>query len=168
MGFHALLQGIFLTQVPNWGLPHCRQMLYRVSQQGTSLHGHLGPVAKNLPANAGGARNVGLILGLGRSPGGGRGSPLQYSFLQNSHRQRHLAGYSPPGSSVHGFLQARIVEWAATPSSRGSSQSRDQTCVSYISCTGRQILYHCATWEVPVNGCKGTLAISININSLSL
>ena len=32
---------------------------------------------------------------------------------------------SPPGSSVHGTLQARILEWVATPSSRGSSQPRD-------------------------------------------
>ena len=37
---------------------------------------------------------------------------------------------SPPGSSVHGILQARILEWVAMPSSRGSSQPRDQTCVS--------------------------------------
>ena len=36
-------------------------------------------------------------------------------------------GCSPPGSSVHGILQARILEWVATPSSRGSSQPRDQT-----------------------------------------
>ena len=34
---------------------------------------------------------------------------------------------SPPGSSVHGMLQARILEWVAMPSSRGSSQPRDQT-----------------------------------------
>ena len=33
---------------------------------------------------------------------------------------------SPPSSSVHGILQARILEWVAMPSSRGSSQSRDQ------------------------------------------
>ena len=32
---------------------------------------------------------------------------------------------SPPGSSVHGILQARILEWVAMPSSRGSSQPRD-------------------------------------------
>ena len=32
---------------------------------------------------------------------------------------------SPPGSSVHGLLQARVLEWVAMPSSRGSSQSRD-------------------------------------------
>ena len=40
-------------------------------------------VVKNLPANAGDIRDVGLIPGLGRSPGGGHGNPLQYSFLEN-------------------------------------------------------------------------------------
>ena len=35
--------------------------------------------------------------------------------------------WSPPGSSVHGILQARILQWVATPSSRESSQPRDQT-----------------------------------------
>ena len=38
--------------------------------------------------------------------------------------------YSPPGSSVHGILQARILEWVAISLSRGSSPSRDQTCTS--------------------------------------
>ena len=37
---------------------------------------------------------------------------------------------SPPGSSVHGMLQARALEWVAMPSSRGSSRPRDQTCGS--------------------------------------
>ena len=49
---------------------------------------------------------------------------------------------SPPGSSVHGILQARILEWVAMPSSRRSSWLRDQTCFSYIACIGRQVLYH--------------------------
>ena len=40
---------------------------------------------------------------------------------------------SPPGSSVHGILQARILEWVAMPYSRGSAQSRDQTHIFYIS-----------------------------------
>ena len=53
---------------------------------------------------------------------------------------------SPPGSSVHGNLQARILEWVAISSSRGSSWPRDQTCVSCVSCIGRQVLYHWATW----------------------
>ena len=48
---------------------------------------------------------------------------------------------SPPGSSVHGISQARILEWVAISFSRGSSQSREQTWVSYISCIGRRILY---------------------------
>ena len=38
-------------------------------------------VVKNLPANAGDIRDMGLILGWGRSPGGGHGNPLQYSCL---------------------------------------------------------------------------------------
>ena len=54
---------------------------------------------------------------------------------------------SQPGSSVHGILQARILEWVAMPSSRGSSRPRDQTHISHISCTGKQVLYHWATWE---------------------
>ena len=40
---------------------------------------------------------------------------------------------SPPGSSVHGILQARILEWVAIPVSRGSSRPRDQTQVSCIA-----------------------------------
>ena len=49
---------------------------------------------------------------------------------------------SPPVSSLHGILQARILEWVAMPSSRRSSQSRYQTHVSYVSCIGRWVLYH--------------------------
>ena len=42
-----------------------------------------GIVVKNLPANAGAARDLGSFHGLGRSPGGGHGNPLQYSCLEN-------------------------------------------------------------------------------------
>ena len=49
-------------------------------------------VVKNMPANAG---ELGLIPGLGRSPGGGHGNPLKYSCLENPHEQRSLVGYSP-------------------------------------------------------------------------
>ena len=51
-----------------------------------------------------------------------------------------------PGSSVHGFYQARILEWVVISFSRGSSQPEDQTS---ISCLGRQILYW-ATGEAPL------------------
>ena len=54
---------------------------------------------------------------------------------------------SPPGSSVHGMSQARILECAAISSYRGSSWSRDWTRVSCVSCTGKRILYHCAAWR---------------------
>ena len=50
---------------------------------------------------------------------------------------------SRPGSSVHGIFQARILEWVAISFSRGTSQPRDRTWVSCVSCTGRQILCHC-------------------------
>ena len=42
-----------------------------------------GSVVKNPPDNAGDSRDVGLIPGLGRSPGVGNGKPLQYSCLEN-------------------------------------------------------------------------------------
>ena len=58
---------------------------------------------------------------------------------------------APPGSSVHGIFQARILDWVALSSFRGSSLHRDQTCVSCISCIGRLVLYHCATWEARIS-----------------
>ena len=52
-------------------------------------------VVKNLPSNARDKRNERLIPVLGRSPGGGHGNPLQYSYLENPHGQRSLEGNSP-------------------------------------------------------------------------
>ena len=58
--------------------------------------------------------DLGLIPGLGRSPGGGHGNPIQYSFLENPHGQSSLAGYSQWGCrewdmteqlSTHNMLQ---------------------------------------------------------------
>ena len=51
---------------------------------------------------------------------------------------------SPPGCSVHGILQARILEWVVMPFSRGSSRPKDQTRVSCVSCFGREVFYHLA------------------------
>ena len=48
--------------------------------------------------------------------------------------------YSQPDSSVPGVLQARILEWVAMPSSRGSSPPQDQTHVSCMSRVGKQIV----------------------------
>ena len=55
-----------------------------------------GSVVKNPPVKAGDEGDVGLILGLGRSPGGGNGSTPVF-LPGESHRQRSLAGYSPQG-----------------------------------------------------------------------
>ena len=49
--------------------------------------------------------------------------------------------FSLPGSSVHNIFQVKLLKWVAMPSSTGSSRPRDQTCVSYISCIGRRVLY---------------------------
>ena len=50
--------------------------------------------------------------------------------------------FSPPGSSVCGIFQARILEWVAVSFSRESIQPRDRTHISCVSYIGRQILYH--------------------------
>ena len=115
-------------------------------------------MVKNVPDNTG---DVGSIPVFGRWRRKWQSTPV---FLPGkSHGQKSLAGYSlcvhaksfqsyltlcnpmdcsPPGSSVHEILQARILEWVAMPFSRESSRPRDQTHISYISCIGRQILYH--------------------------
>ena len=49
--------------------------------------------------------------------------------------------YGQPDSSVHGILQATVLEWVAMPSSRGSSWPRDRTHV-LVSCIDRQVLYY--------------------------
>ena len=61
---------------------------------------------------------------------------------------------SPPGCSVYGISQTRILEGVAVSFSRGSSQPRDQTC---ISCTGRRILY-----------CQATLLLTLKSDQCSL
>ena len=72
--------------------------------------------------------------------------------------------WSPPGSCIHGIFQARILEWVATSYSRGSSQPRDWSHVSYISCIDYSPLWHlgspkliiglcfCIRWE-PIDYC---------------
>ena len=62
--------------------------------------------------------------------------------LQLSPTLSYAVGYSPSGSPVYGILQARILVWVAMPSSRGSSQPRDGTLISYVSFNGEWVLYH--------------------------
>ena len=58
---------------------------------------YAGLDGKKSTCNAG---DLGLIIGLRRSPGGGHGNPLQYSCLENPYGQRRLASYSPWGCKV--------------------------------------------------------------------
>ena len=70
--------------------------------------------------------------------------------------------WGPPGFSVRGILQARILEWVVFPSMRVSFQPRDWTHGSCISYTGGQILYHRAIWEA-----QHPIILSSNINCQS-
>ena len=65
-----------------------------------------------------------------------------YSVAQLSLTLCNPMDWSLPGSSVHGILQAEILEWVAISFSRGSFWSRDQSWVSSISWIGRWILEH--------------------------
>jgi len=58
-------------------------------------------VVKNLPANAGDIEDEGSIFGLERSPGGGHGNPLQYSFLENPMDR------GPWKAMVHGVAESQ-------------------------------------------------------------
>ena len=75
---------------------------------------------------------------------------------------------SPPGSSVHGILQARILEWVATNSSRGSSRPKNRTWVSCISCItgGFLTLSHQGSPDLPLPTCK-SLCMGMASNLLS-
>ena len=64
-----------------------------------------GSAGKESACNVG---DLGLIPGLGRSPGGGHGNPLQYSCLENPHRQRSLVGFSPWGHSLWSSLYSSL------------------------------------------------------------
>ena len=89
------------------------------------------------------ATDLPRVLGLAVIPGMRHGrlrtERTQEDHCSNAQSPSHVRlcdpmDYSPPGSSVHGILQARILAWVAISSLRGSSQPRDQTHVSCISC----------------------------------
>ena len=72
---------------------------------------------------------------------------ISYPEFNAKSLQSYLTLWNPmncslPGFSVYGILQARILKWVAKSSSRGSSPSRNQTHVSYISCIDKRVLYH--------------------------
>ena len=66
---------------------------------------------------------------------------LPATSLQSSLALCDPMDFRPPGSSVHGILQARILEWVAICFSRVSSQYRDRTWVSCVSCTAGEFFF---------------------------
>ena len=64
-------------------------------------------MVKNLSAKVRDRGDIGLILGLGTSPGEGHGNPLWYSGLENPHGQRSLAGYNPWGGKGSDMTENR-------------------------------------------------------------
>ena len=66
----------------------------------------------------------------------------------------------PTTSCVHGIFQARILEWVATPFSRGSSWPRDQT---QISCTANRLITIWATREAQISSHKRKISVFIKI-----
>ena len=109
---HVLLQGIFPTQEVKLGLLHCKQILYRLSYERYSWC---------------------IILYV---------KSVQWFTMFKACMKCSVMSdscdpvdCSLPDSSLRGISQARIMEWVAVSSSRWSSQPKDRTRVSCISCT---------------------------------
>ena len=82
---------------------------------------------KILPAGSDGKQSacnvgdLGLNPGLGRSPGGGHGNPLQYSFLENPYGWRNLVDYS-----LWGCKESKMTEWLSIAHKDSANHARDQ------------------------------------------
>ena len=74
---------------------------------------------------------------------------------------------SPPGSSVHGIPQARILEWVAISFSKGSSRLRGRTHVSSVPCISRRFFTTSATWEACIRT-QTAFEISTSVSSFLL
>ena len=115
---------------PNWLLSYClckslNQCLLRLH-----LHSHSSPNYKLVPI-----------------PASDCPAALVFSHVRRFATCSPLASCGPPGSSVHGILQERILEWVAISSHRGSSWPRDRTCFSCVSCIAGRFF----TAEPPLN-----------------
>ena len=103
VGSLSLLQGIFPTQESNWGLLHCRQILCQLRYRGAQ--------ASHLKVKVQVTQSCLTLC-----------DPVDFTG-------RGIQSWN----TVHGILQAKILEWVAFPFFRGYSQPRDQTQVSSIA-----------------------------------
>ena len=116
------------------GLQRCRRMLLRALQKEAHVHYHPTP------------RYLGSLHPQSECV-------LNCSVVSNSFFC-DLVDYSPPGFSVYGIFQPRILEWVAISYSRGSFWSRDWTSISCLSYIGRWIIYLSATGSERLNQIK--------------
>ena len=101
-----------------WLTPPCKPVQRPVSHITSGFPG--GSDGKEFSCILG---NLGSIPGLGRSPGGEHGNPLQYSCLENPHRQRCLAGCNPGGRKKLDWIERRT-----------SSPQPAVCCVTTVRC----------------------------------
>ena len=87
-----------------------------------------------------------------------RSRPFSCVHTQSCPTLCNSTDYSSSGSSVHRIFQARILEWVAISSSRGSSRPMDQTCVSGIFCIADRFFIIRATWE----GTRSTMRLYLS------
>ena len=138
VGCHALLHRTFPTHGSNPVPLHCRHILYHLSHQGSPEHwsGSLIPSSGDLP-------DPGIELGppalqADSLPAELPRRPQYHSYTESKKNDCCCSlivklcltlsdpiDCKPSGSSVHGILQARVLEWAAISSSRGSFQLRN-------------------------------------------
>ena len=145
VGCYSLLQGIFPTQGLNPGLLHYRQILYCLSHQGSLCDYWTERFISKLCRTdkqiylTNDHSSMGLTNSLQKVCKDHHScecSWIVYCVLlcaQSCLTLCYSMDFNPPGSSVHGILQERILECVAISSSRGSSPLGDRTCVC-ISC----------------------------------
>ena len=108
---------LFPTQGSNPGLLHCKKILYHLSHQGSPTYiFSFSILCTSLISHV--ESSIKCMLVLNRSVVSNHCDPIDCSL---------------PSSSVHGILQARILEWIAMPAYKGSSQLKDWTQVSGIA-----------------------------------
>ena len=117
-------RAIFPTQGSNPGFPHCRQILYQLRHDRSQIISNTlscccCSVAESCPT---------LCDSIGCSM---PSFPVLHYLPEFAQTHVHCDSMNCllPGSSVHGILLARILDWVAVPSFRGSSRCRDRTCV---------------------------------------
>ena len=124
VGCHTLLQGIFPAQGLNPSFPHCRWIIYHLHHKGSPRiqSGLLIPTPGDLS-------DPGIELGCPTL----QADSLSAELPENPKMKVKLARLCPTlcNCILHGILQARILEWAAIPFSRGYSKPKDPTPVSH-------------------------------------